>query len=43
MKGRVIRYTRSNFLIPVLHSYIIWGGSPSSRTSFLKKVGHSVI
>ena len=43
MKGRVIRYTRSNFLISVLHSQIVWGGSAYSWTSFLDEVGHSII
>ena len=43
MKGRVIRYTRSNLLISVLHSQIVWGESAYSWTSFLQKVWHSII
>ena len=40
MKGHVIRYTRSNFLISVLRSQIAWGGSAYNETSFLEEVGH---
>ena len=40
MKGHVIRYTKSNFLISVLRSQIAWGGSAYNETSFLEEVGH---
>ena len=43
MKGLAIRYNRSRFLISVLHSEIVWGGSAYSWTSFLKEVEHSII
>ena len=43
MKGRVIRNTRSNFLISVLHSQVVRGGSAYSWTSFFEEVGHSII
>ena len=38
MKGHVIRHTRPNFLISVLHSQIVWGGSAYNWTSFLKVI-----
>ena len=38
MKGRVIRHIRSNFLISILHSQIVWGGGVYGWTSFLEKV-----
>ena len=43
MKCCVIRYTRSNLLISVLRSQIVWVGSAYGWNSFLEEVGHWII
>ena len=36
-------HTRSNLLISVVHSQIVWVGSAYSWTYFLEEVGHWII